>query len=241
MFSDPISAASGPKILTLLSKAFNLAEVWGWRPVGRNPCRHVERYKEESRDRYLSESELKRLREVLARIEYERTASPQTIAAIRLLILTGCRSSEILKLRWDEVDFERQCLNLSNSKTGKRTVMLNSAALEILQGLEQVEDNPYVIPGGKREKPLSTLQRLWDRVRVEADIADVRGHDLRHHFASAAINSGQNLSVIAKLLGYSKIATTQRYAHLADDPVRRANEQIGSSLASSLRAAGSHL
>ena len=234
MFSDPISAASGPKILTLLSKAFNLAEVWGWRPVGRNPCRHVERYKEESRDRYLSESELKRLREVLARIEYERTASPQTIAAIRLLILTGCRSSEILRLRWDEVDFERQCLSLSDSKTGKRTVMLNSAALEILEGLEQVEGNPYVIPGGKRGKPLSTLQRLWDRVRVEADIADVRVHDLRHHFASVAINSGHNLSVIGKLLGHSKIATTQRYAHLADDPLRWANEQIGSKLAASL-------
>ena len=77
-------------------------------------------------------------------------------------------------MRWDEVDFERQCLNLSDSKTGKRTVMLNSAALEILEGLEQVEGNPYVIPGGKRGKPLSTLQRLWDRVRVVADIADVQ-------------------------------------------------------------------
>ncbi len=233
--------AMANKVLTLLSKAFNLAEVWGWRPEGSNPCRHVERYKEESRERYLSESELKRLGEVLARIEYERTASPQAIAAIRLLIVTGCRSSEILKLRWDEVDFERQRLNLSDSKTGKRTVMLNSAAMEILEGLEQVEGNPYVIPGGKRGKPLSTLQRLWDRVRVEADIADVRVHDLRHHFASTAINNGHNLSVIGKLLGHSKIATTQRYAHLADDPVRRANEQIGSSLASSLRAAGSHL
>ena len=147
MTSMSSTPAMANKILTLLSKAFNLAEVWGWRPEGSNPCRHVERYKEESRERYLSESELKRLGEVLARIEYERTASPQAIAAIRLLILTGCRSSEILKLRWDEVDFERQCLNLSDSKTGKRTVMLNSAALEILEGLERVEGNPLRDPG----------------------------------------------------------------------------------------------
>jgi integrase len=222
------------KVISLLSKAFNLAEIWGWRPEGTNPCRHIERFKEESRERYLSESELVRLGETLAKIESEGTTLPQAIGAIRLLILTGCRSAEILKLRWDEVDLERRCLRLSDSKTGSRTVVLNTAALQILSGLDRVAGNPHVIPGAKRGSHLSTLQRLWDRVRVEADIADVRIHDLRHTFASVGVNTGHNLSVVGKLLGHSKILTTQRYAHLADDPVRQASEQIGSTLAATL-------
>ena len=234
MTSMATTPALANKTLTLLSKAFNLAEVWGWRPEGTNPCRHVQRFKEEGRERYLSESELQRLGEVLSRIEHERSGLPQAVAAIRLLILTGCRSSEILQLRWDEVDFESNCLHLSDSKTGKRTVVLNTAALEILAGLEHVDGNPHVIPGGKIGGHLSTLQPLWNRVRVEADIADVRVHDLRHTFASYAVNHGHGLAFVGKLLGHSKIQTTQRYAHLADDPLRRVNEQIGAGLAATL-------
>ena len=226
--------AMANKALSLLSKSFNLAEVWGWRPEGTNPCRHIDRYREESRERYLSESELQRLGDVLARIEAERSALPQAVAAIRLLILTGCRSAEILKLRWDEVDLERQCLHLSDSKTGKRKVMLNSAALAVLRGLEKQDDNPHVIPGQKPGSHLSSLQNFWDRLRAEADIPDVRCHDLRHTFASFGINSGQNLAVIGKLLGHTKILTTQRYAHLADDPLRQATEEIGTTLAANL-------
>jgi len=226
--------AMANKVVSLLSKAFNLAEVWGWRPEGTNPCRHIQRFKEEGRERYLSESELRRLGETLNRAEQEWGALPQAIAAIRLLILTGCRSSEILTLRWSEVDFERRCLHLADSKTGKRTVMLNTAALQILAGVEPLEGNPYVIPGGKPGHHLASLQRLWDRIRVDADIEDVRVHDLRHHYASCGINGGQSLSVIGRLLGHTKILTTQRYAHLDDDPIRKANEQIGATLAATL-------
>ena len=219
--------AMANKVLTLLSKAFNLAEVWGWRPEGTNPCRHVDRFKEDSRERYLSEPELKRLGETLIDAEHEWAALPQAVAAIRLLLLTGCRSAEILGLRWDEVDFERRCLNLPDSKTGRRTVVLNTGALQILAGLERVEGNPYVIPGGKPGDHLKSLQKLWDRIRVAADIQDVRIHDLRHTYASVGVNDGHNLAVIGKLLGHTKILTTQRYAHLADDPIRQANERIG--------------
>ena len=225
--------AMANKVLTLLSKAFNLAEVWGWRPEGSNPCRHIQRFREEPRKRYLSESELRRLGEALDRAEQGGTP-PQKIAAVRLLILTGCRSSEILQLRWDEVDLERRCLHLSDTKTGKQTVVLNTAALEVLAGIERVEGSPFVIPGKDPRRPLGSLQSFWNRLRVAADIADVRCHDLRHLFASIGINSGQSLSVIGKLLGHSKILTTQRYAHLADDPVRQASEQIGSTLAATL-------
>ncbi len=226
--------AMANKVISLLSKAFNLAEVWGWRPEGTNPCRHVQRFKEDGRERYLAESEIVRLGKTLAKIESEGSVLPQAVDAIRLLILTGCRSAEILKLRWSDVDFERRCLHLPDSKTGSRTVVVNTSALRVLAWLERVDGNPYVIPGAKPGSHLSTLQRLWDRIRVEADIADVRVHDLRHTFASVGVNSGHNLSVVGKLLGHSKILTTQRYAHLADDPLRKATEQIGSSLAATL-------
>ncbi|NJL26449.1 MAG: integrase arm-type DNA-binding domain-containing protein [Thermoanaerobaculia bacterium] len=125
--------AMANKVFSLLSKAFNLAEIWGWRPEGSNPCRHVGRYKEEGRERYLSESELARLGEVLVEAEESWGTTPQAVAAVRLLILTGCRSSEILTLRWEDVDFERRCLHLPDGKTGKRTVLLNAGALQVLE------------------------------------------------------------------------------------------------------------
>lgn len=226
--------AMANKVFSLLSKAFALAEVWGWRPEGSNPCKNVGRYREEGRERYLSETELARLGEVLVEAERSWGTTPQAVAAVRLLILTGCRSSEILTLRWEDVDFERRCLHLPDGKTGKRTVLLNAGALQVLEGLERVEGNPHVIPGNRPGSHFATLQRFWDRVRVAADIKDVRVHDIRHHFASVGINTGQNLSVIGKLLGHTKITTTQRYAHLADDPLRRANEEIGATLAATL-------
>ncbi len=226
--------AMANKVQTLLSKAFNLAEIWGWRPEGTNPCRHVGRYKEESRERYLSQDELRRLGGALVHFEQHTETSPHAIAAIRLLILTGCRSAEILKLGWDEVDFERRCLHLADSKTGKRTVLLNTAALEILADLERIDDNPHVIPGAKPGSHRASLQNVWPRICRHAGIQNVRIHDLRHTFASYGVNGGQGLPVIGRLLGHSKITTTQRYAHLDDDPVRAASEAIGATIAASM-------
>ena len=222
--------AMANKVLTLLSKAFNLAEVWEWRPEGSNPCRHVSRFREEYRDRYLSESELRRLGGVLNLYESAQAMCPYAIAAVRLLILTGCRSAEVLQLRWEDVDFERRCLRLPDSKTGKRTVLLNEPALEILASLEPQDDNPHVVPGEKPGSHRSTLQPVWERLREAAEILDVRIHDLRHTFASFGVNGGQNLAVVGRLLGHRKITTTQRYAHLSDEPVRRASDAIGQEL-----------
>ena len=219
---------------SVLSSAFNLAEIWGWRPEGTNPCRHVARYKEESRERYLSESELGRLGSTLAEAEQSWAVSRQSISAIRLLILTGCRHNEIVTLRWDDVDFERRCLNLPDSKTGRKTVRLNSAALEILATLERLDGNPFVVPGKKPGAHLYSLEWLWRRICEEAKLENVRIHDLRHTYASYAVNAGFTLPVIGKLLGHSKTATTERYAHLADNPIRQANEQIGATLEATL-------
>lgn len=218
-------------VRAILSKAFNLAELWGWRPENSNPCRHVERYKEEARERYLSEAELSRLGGVLAEAGW---VPPHAVAAIRLLVFTGCRSAEILTLQWKHVDFERRSLNLPDSKTDKKVVRLNAAALEVLAGVERVPDNPHVIPGARRGSHRRSLQHIWDRICEEAELEDVRIHDLRHTFASIGVNAGINLQPIGKLLGHTKTATTERYAHLADDPVRQANETIGSTLEATL-------
>lgn len=228
--------AMANKVGTLLSKAFNLAEVWGWQPEGTNPCRHVDRYQEDGRERYLAESELRRLGQVLDNAEREWESDPRAVVAIRLLIFTGCRSAEILGLRWQDVDIERRCLHLPDSKTGKRTVLLNSAAVAILEGLKQAKTEVFVIPGDKPGTHRRSLQAVWERIRQEAEIPDVRIHDLRHTFASFGVNGGQNLAVVGRLLGHSKITTTQRYAHLADDPIRKATERIGEALAGTMSA-----
>jgi integrase len=158
----------------------------------------------------------------------------RALVAIRLLIFTGCRSAEILGLRWQDVDIERRCLHLSDSKTGKRAVLINGAAVAILEGLERARTEVFVIPGDKPGTHRRSLQAVWERIRQEAEIPDVRIHDLRHTFASFGVNGGQNLNIVGRLLGHSKVTTTQRYAHLADDPIRRATERMGEALAGSM-------
>lgn len=221
------------RALAVLSKACNLAEVWGWRPDGSNPCRHVKKFREEKRERFLSSDELARLGCVLAEAEREGKERPEVIAAIRLLLLTGCRVGEIVKLTWSEVDAEHRCLRLKDSKTGKKVVHLNTAALEVLDSLQRTDR--YLIPGTKAGTPLRDLNRPWSRIRRRAGIEDVRIHDLRHTYASTGAGAGLSLPVIGRLLGHSQIATTQRYSHLADDPVRQATETIGATINAALQ------
>ena len=223
------------RVLALLSKMFNLAESWDLRPDGTNPCRHVEKYRERNRERFLSEAELARLAEVLAAAERTRTESPGVIAAIRLLLFTGARLSEILTLRWEHVDVEGQCLRLPDSKTGAKVVYLPPAALEILTALDRHEDNPYVIAGAKLGSHLINLQKPWRRIRANAGLDDVRLHDLRHSFASMAVAGGLTLPVIGALLGHTQPATTARYAHLADDPLKQAANLIGGRIAAAMK------
>jgi integrase len=219
------------RTIQLVSHMLNVAEKWGQRPDGSNPCRHVEKFKERKRERYLSASELLRLGEVLAEAERTRTELPGALAAIRLLIFTGCRRGEILTLQWEHVDFENECLRLPDSKTGARTIHLNAPALEILSVVERQDGNPYVIVGGKPGAHLVNLRKPWQRIRAQAELEDVRLHDLRHSFASVAVGLGESLHMTGKLLGHSQAQTTQRYAHLADDPVKAATERIGATIA----------
>ncbi len=223
------------RVLAALSKMFNLAELWGLRPDGSNPCRHVPRNKENKCERFLSPAELKRVGEVLREVEDEGIELASAIAAVRLLILTGCRLNEIMRLKWEYVDLAGKALRLPDSKTGAKVVHLGQPAVEILEGIERVEDNPWVIAGTKPGAPLIDLQPFWQRIRARAGLQDTRIHDLRHTFASTAVAAGQGLPMIGKLLGHTQVQTTARYAHLAADPVKLAVNQISGEIASLLK------
>lgn len=222
------------RCLEIISKMFSLAEMWGLRPEGTNPRKHIKKYPEEKRERFLSAAELRRVGEVLREMEDEGVELPSAIAAVRLLILTGCRLGEIMTLKWEYVDFAGKALRLPDSKTGAKVVHLGQPAVEVLQKIERVEKNPWVIVGTKPGACLSDLQPFWQRVRARAGLKDVRIHDLRHTFASTAVAAGQGLPMIGKLLGHTQVQTTARYAHLAADPVRTAADSISKRLAEAM-------
>ena len=193
--------------LWVLSKMFSLAEVWGWRSDGSNPCRHVKRNKERKRERFFSPEETERLCEVLREAEGEM---PSAVAAIRLLLLTGCRLSEIQFLRWEYV--KGDCIELPDAKTRGRVVPLGPEAFAVLSALPRQDDNPWVIGGKLPGSYLTDLQRPWPRIRKRAELEDVRMHDLHHSFASRALALGEGLPMIGKLLGHTQVQTTAKYA-----------------------------
>jgi integrase len=218
------------RALAVLSKMMNLAEAWGLRLDGSNPVRHVKKYREDKRERYLTREELQRLGAVLADAQSNATESPFAIAAIGLLVLTGARLTEILTLKWEYVDLQNQVLRLPDSKTGAKLIYLNAAAINLLRGMPRMQGNPHVIAGRNNSARLINLQKPWRRIRSKAKLDGLRIHDLRHSFASVAAGVGMSLPMIGKLLGHSQPATTARYAHLAADPVRAAADLIGTEI-----------
>ncbi len=214
------------RILSLLSKALNLAELWGYRQNHSNPCLHVKKYAEKKRETFLSQEEIGRLMDILNE-EERNSQNPWALYAIRLLLITGCRLNEMLALKWEEVDFSNQYLRLSDSKTGKKLVYLSTVAVELLKKVPQMKNNPYVICGEKKGAHLVNLQKPWRRIRKKADLDHVRLHDLRHTFASIAASDGLSLPIIGALLGHKQTQTTARYAHLIGQPLIEAAEKIG--------------
>ena len=158
------------------------------------------------------------------------------VVAIRLLVLTGCRLSEIQKLRWERVDFDAGELRLLDSKTGGRAVPLAPSAVRLLAALPRDPDNPWVIAGRKPGTHLTDLQHPWRCIRARAGLDDMRIHDLRHSFASRALALGENLPMIGKLLGHIQVQTPARYAHLARDTVKASAARIGDSIERDLGA-----
>jgi len=218
------------RTLGVLSIMYTIAHTWGVLTDGMNPCWKVKRYKEEKRERYLTTEELARLGKVLR----ESISEPEAVNCIRLLLLTGCRLSEIQKLEWDHVDLNARVLRLPDSKTGAKLVAIGSVALDVVKSIAKVADNPYVITGQIKGHHLTDMQRPWRRIRKRAGLNDVRIHDLRHSFASDALQLGEDLPMISKLLGHTQVQTTARYAHLKTDSIRAAADKVSGAIALAL-------
>ncbi len=215
------------RVVTLLSKIFNLSEEWHIRPQNSNPVRNVNKYKEERRERYLTKTEIKRLADTLDRLETEGKESIYFLNLIRLLMFTGARLSEIRDAKWKWVDLKNATITLPDSKTGKKIIHLSPATIEILKNVPKVKGNPYIIVGSLEGKALNAAQKPWQRVRKIAKLEDVRIHDLRHTFASLCVAQGMSLQMVAKLLGHSQTSTSERYAHLAKESIQEATAQVG--------------
>lgn len=219
------------RTLGVLSKMFSLADLWEIRADGINPCRGVRRYKEEKRERFLTQEEYLRLGRALDEAKDE----PEATNALQLLALTGCRLSEIQKLKWEHVFLPERELRLPDSKSGAKIVQLGQAAVEVLDAIPRIEGNPYVITGRKEGGYLTDVQKPWRRIRAAAGLEGLRIHDLRHSFASDALELGEDLTMIGRMLGHSDIKTTARYAHLKKTPVKTATDKVSGRIASALQ------
>lgn len=221
--------------VAVLSAIFSYAVAEGM--LSDNPAQGVKLYISAKRERYLSLPELSTLGQALINAE-EQGANPQAITIIRLLILTGARKSEIERLTWSEVDLDRSCLRLRESKTGAKIIPLGEAAVEILKNLPRVGNQSYVFVGSTGGSYTGT-PRIWRKVRSDANLSDVRLHDLRHSFASVAVGQGHSLLMVGKVLGHKQARTTEVYAHLADDPVRSVADQTAREIAAAIGTAQS--
>jgi integrase len=217
------------RVLSLCSKMFNLAVEWKWRPD--NPAKGIERYDEQKRDRWLSDTELRRLCTALDEHPNAREAN-----AIRLQLLTGARLGEVLGSRKEDFDRERGVWTKPAHQTKqKRTehLPLSAQALTVVTSSIETGDphSPFLFPGNKPGQPLRELKRFWSSLMHRSGITNYRRHDNRHTYASHLVSSGLSLEIVGRLLGHTTAATTQRYAHLADDPLRAATDRFGEKIA----------
>ena len=218
LHATPAAANRSAPILSVIMRQ---AEIYGYRPEGSNPCKGLRRYRQRGRERFLTVGEIRRLGTVLEGREPDRR-----VAVVRLLLLTGCRKSEILTLRW--IDYREGKLFLADGKTGPRTVWLSSAARDVLNGLDR--RSRWIFPSASGPLTRGSLDGFWRPARAEADLSDVRLHDLRHTYASMALRHGETVLTVGRLLGHDKPETTLKYAHTADGMVRDAVEAVGAAL-----------
>ena len=216
------------RVLALISKMLNLAVEWGWRRD--NPAKGIQRYREEKRDRWLTDEELSRLVRVLENHPNIRAAN-----AVRLQLLTGARMGEVLKAERKDFDLDRGVWTKPSHHTKQKRrehVPLSRPAQDLVSSIvARTELDPYLFPGNIPGEPLQDIKKFWSMVMREAGIENYRRHDNRHTFASHLVSSGLSLEIVGRLLGHTNPTTTQRYAHLADDPLRLATARFGDKIA----------
>jgi integrase len=222
------------RTVALISKMFALAIKWEW--LDRNPAKGIERYPEEKRERFLRPDEINRLSQAL--IDHVTKAARPNEArkiadAIRLLMLTGARRSEVLSATWKMFDLKAGIWIKPSSHTKQKTkhrIPLSPPALQLLVEIkDRTADLKYVFPSrrGSKHPHVTELKKAWAKICKLADLESVRIHDLRHTYASVLVSGGASLPLIGALLGHTQVQTTQRYAHLMDDPLREATARVG--------------
>ena len=222
------------RTMPVLSMMMRMAELWGYRVHNTSPCKNTRRFKTAPKERYLTPDEIERLNAVLTRNEFY---CPQTVAIIRLLLLTGCRFGEIAALEWDWIKGRR--IHLPESKSGPRTVWLSSAARAVIDAIPRYSPEcPYVFPGRPADRPTGDISNDWGHIRREAGLPDVRLHDLRHTWASIAALNGIDMVTIAKLLGHALVETTERCTHLSEQSVAEAADRISGRIQDALAGKG---
>lgn len=204
------------RALALLSHAMNMAELWKWREEGTNPCRLVKRYKEEERERILNPDELRTLLKELDRTERERLEGLVVVNLVRMILMTGCRQSEIRTARWEWIDWNRHVLALPDSKGGRKDVDLAPPAIELLQRMRASDRGEWIIPGRVRGQHLVNPTKPWKAICDRAGLGRLRLHDLRHTYGTMAALEGLSLREIADLLGHRSTVSTMRYVNAAN-------------------------
>ena len=238
LHKTPINAN---RSLACLSHMMSVCEDWGLRAQNSNPCLGIKRYKENKRERYLNEAELRRLIETINAAEADGSEERSMMIFFRLLIFTGARQGELLTAKWEYINYEDGALELPDSKTGKKKVNLCPEVLDEIAKLERVVGNPYLFPAyfvGVQEKlgrHHSPPNEMWHRILEKAGIKDLRKHDLRHAFASFAIMAGLTLEEIGQLLGHLTPQTTKRYSHLVDSHRKKLTNAVGTQISSILQ------
>jgi integrase len=252
---------AGNRCLALVSHIFTIAEKWGIAAAGTNASRGIDRFPERARERYLNHEELARLGDALKiaaagyhvvdwsyysrsdRFTRQSSEDWRAIAAVRLLLFTGARMNEILTLRWSWIDWQLGIARLPDSKTGPKTLYLPEPALQLLEEVKarvrrDCPRSPFVLPGDRGTTNFQGLFHPWQRIRTIARLTNLRLHDLRHVYASTAVAGGDSLYIVGRILGHRRSETTQRYAHLAIDPIRQVANRTAFKLASILMAGG---
>ncbi len=209
------------RILSLLSKMFNLAVLW--EVMTKNPAHGIEKYQEKKREKFLTREEITALSKALNEYPHQ-----QPVNVIKMLLFTGARIGEVLSSRWQQFDFEQGTWVKKAAETKQNKehiVQLNAPIISVLKSIDRISD--YVFPGKTPDTHLTTIQRHWVIIRKKAGIEDTRIHDIRHTVASILASSGESLLVIGQILGHTQTQTTKRYSHLYDDPLKQASESLG--------------
>lgn len=215
-------------VLAILAKAFALAEDWGIRSPGSNPCRAIEKFAEVSRQRFYSPDELSRLGTAIAAAQRGGRETDEALNAIVLLALTGARLGEIRKLRWVDVDFDASLIRLPDSKTGPRSLVLGRAVMELLRSLSPGRSAEWVLPSRDPLEPISdsTIEKTWSRLRKSAELSNARLHDLRHTVGTYAAQGGTSAFLIRDKLGHSTVRMTDRYVNQNIKPLRELSDRL---------------